>query len=208
MTKLTQKNVMFDWGDRQEAAFQLLKPKLCSAPILALPEGAEDFVAFCDALHKGLAIAPIAEVIPPGYVDLIDSPSSTTVEQDAPSMSNSPTPTETQSSVIPQDVREDNLDMEVAHIGNDPLFGIPILEQMDEGSPLNNVIGQLSRPVSTWLQLHKQALFCYYDAFSTFVEPKTYKEAWFVDPDNPNHVYKHKKALYGLKQAPRSLRFH
>nr|GEY76286.1 putative reverse transcriptase domain-containing protein [Tanacetum cinerariifolium] len=54
MTKLTQKKVMFDWGDKQEAAFQLLKQKLCSAPILALPEGAENFVAYCDASHKGL----------------------------------------------------------------------------------------------------------------------------------------------------------
>nr|GFA84397.1 putative reverse transcriptase domain-containing protein [Tanacetum cinerariifolium] len=54
MTKLTQKKVMFDWSDKQEAAFQLLKQKLCSAPILALPEGAKDFVAYCDASHKGL----------------------------------------------------------------------------------------------------------------------------------------------------------
>nr|GEW97887.1 putative reverse transcriptase domain-containing protein [Tanacetum cinerariifolium] len=54
MTKLTQKKVMFDWGDKQDAAFQLLKQKLCSAPILALLEGAEDFVAYCDASHKGL----------------------------------------------------------------------------------------------------------------------------------------------------------
>nr|GFA51634.1 hypothetical protein [Tanacetum cinerariifolium] len=66
------------------------------------------------------AIAPIAEVIPPGYVDSTGSPSSTT--------SNSPTPTERQSSVIPQDVGDDNLDMEVAHMGNDPLFGVPIPE--------------------------------------------------------------------------------
>nr|GFC94176.1 putative reverse transcriptase domain-containing protein [Tanacetum cinerariifolium] len=44
---------MFDWGDKQEAAFQLLKQKLCSGPILALPEGAKDFVAYCDASHKG-----------------------------------------------------------------------------------------------------------------------------------------------------------
>ncbi|GJU08285.1 putative reverse transcriptase domain-containing protein [Tanacetum coccineum] len=37
-----------------EAAFQLLKQKLCSAPILALPEGSENFVVYCDASHKGL----------------------------------------------------------------------------------------------------------------------------------------------------------
>ncbi|GKD41563.1 putative reverse transcriptase domain-containing protein [Tanacetum coccineum] len=54
MTKLTQKGVKFDWGDKQEAAFQLLKQKLCSAPILALPEGSKDFVVYCDASHKGL----------------------------------------------------------------------------------------------------------------------------------------------------------
>ncbi|GJV81333.1 putative reverse transcriptase domain-containing protein, partial [Tanacetum coccineum] len=42
------------WGDKQEAAFQLLKQKLCSAPILALPEGSEDFIVYCDASIKGL----------------------------------------------------------------------------------------------------------------------------------------------------------
>ncbi|GKD31629.1 putative reverse transcriptase domain-containing protein [Tanacetum coccineum] len=54
MTKLTQKKVAFEWGDKQEAAFQTLKNKLCSAPILALPQGAENFIVYCDALHKGL----------------------------------------------------------------------------------------------------------------------------------------------------------
>ncbi|GJZ38516.1 putative reverse transcriptase domain-containing protein [Tanacetum coccineum] len=54
MTKLTQKKVEFVWGDKQETAFQLLKKNLCSAPILALPEGSEDFVAYCDASKKGL----------------------------------------------------------------------------------------------------------------------------------------------------------
>ncbi|GJU15065.1 putative reverse transcriptase domain-containing protein [Tanacetum coccineum] len=54
MTKLTQKKVKYVWGDKQEAAFQLLNQKLCSAPILALPEGNEDFIAYCDASKKGL----------------------------------------------------------------------------------------------------------------------------------------------------------
>nr|GEV87183.1 hypothetical protein [Tanacetum cinerariifolium] len=112
--------------------------------------------------------------------------------------------TETHSAVIPQDVEEDNLDIEVAHMGNDPLFGVPILEvtfahssstvsshtivqpdhhipqhnsKWTKDHPLDNIIGQLSRPVSTRLQLHEQALFCYYDAFLTSVEPKTYKDS-------------------------------
>nr|GEX09777.1 putative reverse transcriptase domain-containing protein [Tanacetum cinerariifolium] len=55
MTKLTQKKIKFEWGNKQEAAFQLLKQKLCSAPILALPEGSDDFVAYCDASIKGLS---------------------------------------------------------------------------------------------------------------------------------------------------------
>ncbi|GJV42385.1 putative reverse transcriptase domain-containing protein [Tanacetum coccineum] len=54
MMKLTQKEVKFDWGEKEEDAFQLIKQKLCSAPILALPEGNEDFVVYCDASHKGL----------------------------------------------------------------------------------------------------------------------------------------------------------
>ncbi|GJS91683.1 putative reverse transcriptase domain-containing protein [Tanacetum coccineum] len=54
MTKLTQKNVKYEWGENEEAAFQLLKQKLCSAPILSLPKGSEIFVVYCDASHKGL----------------------------------------------------------------------------------------------------------------------------------------------------------
>nr|GFA56844.1 hypothetical protein [Tanacetum cinerariifolium] len=128
----------------------------------------------------------------------------TIIDQDAPSLSKSPTPTEIQSSVIHQDVRNDNLDIEVAHMGNDPLLGVPIPELTSKQSsstaspqsnvqpnhpmthhnskwtkdhPLNYIIDPLSRPVSTRLQLHEQVLFCYYDAFLTLVEPKTYKEA-------------------------------
>nr|GEZ80275.1 hypothetical protein [Tanacetum cinerariifolium] len=149
-------------------------------------------------------IAPIAEVIPQVDDDSTGFPSSTTVDQDAPSPSKSPTATEIQSSVILQDVGNDNLDIEVAHMGNDPLLGVPITEvasgqssstaspqsnvqpnhpmtypnnKWTKDHPLNYIIGPLSRLVSTRLQLYEEALFCYYDAFLTSVEPKTYKEA-------------------------------
>ncbi|GJY82715.1 putative reverse transcriptase domain-containing protein [Tanacetum coccineum] len=54
LTELTQKNKKYIWGEDQESAFQLLKQKLCEAPILALPEGNDDFVIYCDASHQGL----------------------------------------------------------------------------------------------------------------------------------------------------------
>ncbi|GJY95526.1 putative ribonuclease H-like domain-containing protein [Tanacetum coccineum] len=149
-------------------------------------------------------VAPIDEVAAPVPAVSTGSPSSTTVDQDAPSPSNSQTTPDTQPPVIPNDVEEDNHDIEVAHMGNDPYFGIPIPEVPSDQSsssdsihtnvppdhqisehnnkwtkdhPLENIIGELARPVSTRLQLHEQALFCYYDAFLTAVEPKTYKDA-------------------------------
>nr|GFD37372.1 putative reverse transcriptase domain-containing protein [Tanacetum cinerariifolium] len=54
LTELTQKNKNYIWEEDQELAFQLLKQKLCEAPILALPEGNDDFVVYCDASHQGL----------------------------------------------------------------------------------------------------------------------------------------------------------
>ncbi|GJR21314.1 retrovirus-related pol polyprotein from transposon TNT 1-94 [Tanacetum coccineum] len=215
---------------------------------------------------------------------------------DAPSPSILKQHTENLTSPHSNDVEEDNHDIYIAHMGNDPYFGILIPEipsdqssssdsihiivhpdhqnsehnsKLTKDHPLENIIDELARPVSTRLQLHEQALFCYYDAFLIAIEPKTYKDSltqscWikamqeelneferlkldelggilknkarlvargyrqeegidfeesfspvakkvyvsqpdgFVDPDNPNHVYKLKKALYGLKQAPRA----
>ncbi|GJY31415.1 putative reverse transcriptase domain-containing protein [Tanacetum coccineum] len=54
LTELTQKNKKYIWGEDQESAFQLLKQKLCEAPILALTKGNDDFVVYCDASHQGL----------------------------------------------------------------------------------------------------------------------------------------------------------
>ncbi|GJZ79175.1 retrovirus-related pol polyprotein from transposon TNT 1-94, partial [Tanacetum coccineum] len=146
-------------------------------------------------------IAP--EVVAPEHAVSTGSPSSTIVDQDAPSLSNSHTTQETQTPIISHNVDEDNHDIEVAHMGNDPYFDIPIPEVASDQSsssdvihtivppdhqvsehnskwtkdhPLENIIGNLDRPVSTRLQLHEQALFCYYDAFLTSVEPKNYKD--------------------------------
>ncbi|GKA04314.1 putative reverse transcriptase domain-containing protein [Tanacetum coccineum] len=52
LTKLTEKNKKYEWGTEEDEAFQTLKQKLCSAPILALPEGTENFVVYCDASYK------------------------------------------------------------------------------------------------------------------------------------------------------------
>ncbi|GKD87315.1 retrovirus-related pol polyprotein from transposon TNT 1-94 [Tanacetum coccineum] len=110
-------------------------------------------------------IAPITKVVALVPVVSTGSPSSTNFNQDAPSPSNSQTTPETQSLVILNDVEEDNHDIEVARMGNDPYFGIPILEVHYDQSSSSDTIHTI------------QALFCYYDAFLTVVEPKTYKDA-------------------------------
>ncbi|GJU20724.1 putative reverse transcriptase domain-containing protein [Tanacetum coccineum] len=53
LTLLTQKNKTYVWGNEQDEAFRILKEKLCNAPVLALPDGPDDFVAYCDASKQG-----------------------------------------------------------------------------------------------------------------------------------------------------------
>nr|GEX61681.1 hypothetical protein [Tanacetum cinerariifolium] len=118
-------------------------------------------------------IALIDEVVASEPAASTGLPSATTVDQDAPSPSNSQTTPITQSSIIPNDVEKYNHDLDVAHMNNDPFFGILI----PEDHPLENIIGELAKPISTRMQLHKQALLCYYDAFLTAVKPKMYKDA-------------------------------
>ncbi|GKB36675.1 retrovirus-related pol polyprotein from transposon TNT 1-94 [Tanacetum coccineum] len=79
-------------------------------------------------------IAPIDEVVAPVPAVSTGSPSSTIVDQDAPSPSNSQTTPETQSPILPNDVEEDNHDLDVAHMNNDPFFGITIPENDSEAS--------------------------------------------------------------------------
>nr|GEY21452.1 hypothetical protein [Tanacetum cinerariifolium] len=143
-----------DW----DLLFQLLFDELLTPPPSVDPQAPK-------------VIAPISNVIPPVQAESTSSPSSTIVDQDAPSPSKSQTTPETQYSVIPHDVEEDIHDIEVSHMGNDPLFGMPISEVPSNNSssmvsphiivhadhqipqhnskwtkdhPLNNIIGQLS----------------------------------------------------------------
>ncbi|GJW00399.1 retrovirus-related pol polyprotein from transposon TNT 1-94 [Tanacetum coccineum] len=203
----------------------------------------------------------IPVVIAPEPVVSTDIPSSTIIDQDVPSTSTSQTTKETPSPIIPLGVEEADHDSEVVipnhvHSLNQPPEHI---NKWAKDHPIDNVIGDPSRPVSTRHQLQDEAILCCFDAFLSSVKPKSYKDAltescWiesmqeelnairifiafaahmnmvvyqmdvktaflngilreevyisqpdkFVDPENPNHVYKLKKALYGLKQAPRA----
>ncbi|GJR26594.1 hypothetical protein Tco_1102826 [Tanacetum coccineum] len=120
--------------------------------------------------------ALITEVVTPAPAISTGSPSSTTIDQDAPSPSNYQITPETQSPVISNNVEEENHDLDVAHMNNILFFGIPIPENDSEASstshviptivhtaapnvkhvtkwirdhPLDKIIDELERPVST-----------------------------------------------------------
>ncbi|GJZ66090.1 retrovirus-related pol polyprotein from transposon TNT 1-94 [Tanacetum coccineum] len=158
------------------------------------------------------------------------SHSSTTVDHDAPSPSNSQTTPKTQSLVISNDVEEENHDLDVAHMNNDPLFGIPIPKNDSEASSSSNfglsvvtvkegiVFEEIFAPLARldvirfFLAFVARMNMIVYqmDVKTAFLNDILCKEVYvgqpdgFVDKDNLNHVYKLKKDLYGLKQAPRA----
>ncbi|GJT26539.1 retrovirus-related pol polyprotein from transposon TNT 1-94 [Tanacetum coccineum] len=101
------------------------------------------FGAFCyptnDSENLG-KLQPKADIVARVSATSTGSPSSTTINQDAPSPSNSQTTPKTQSPVIPNDVEEDNHDLNFVHMNNDPFFGIPIPENDSETSSSSDVI--------------------------------------------------------------------
>ncbi|GKC86664.1 putative ribonuclease H-like domain-containing protein [Tanacetum coccineum] len=146
----------------------------------------------------------VPEVPAPVLVVSTGSPSSTSVDQDAPSTSTSQTTLESPSHVISPDAKEADHDIDIAHMDNHPYIDPQIPEPSFEESssqvvipnnvhsinhppehiskwtkdhPIDNVISDPSRPVSIRYQLQTEALFCYFDAFLSSVEPKSYKEA-------------------------------
>nr|GEV50186.1 retrovirus-related Pol polyprotein from transposon TNT 1-94 [Tanacetum cinerariifolium] len=177
-------------------------------------------------------IAPIADVIPSVQAESIGSPSSTTVDQDAPSPSKSQTTPETQSSVIPQDVEEDIHDIETYKDAFTQSCWIEAMQEelnkferlenkarlvargyhQEEGIDFEESFASVARLEAIWIFLtyaaHKTMVVYQMDVKIAFLNGNLREEVYvsqpdeFVDQDNPNHVYKLKKAFYGLKQAP------
>ncbi|GKB50546.1 retrovirus-related pol polyprotein from transposon TNT 1-94 [Tanacetum coccineum] len=148
-----------DW----DILFQLLFDELLN-PSLSVDLLAPEFIAL------------ITKVVAPEPAASTGSPSSTTVNQDAPSPSNSQTTLETQSPVIPNDVEEDNHDLDVAHMNNDPFFGILIPENDSEASSSSDILPTVvhttapnSKHVTKWTKDHPLD--------NVIVEPKNYKDA-------------------------------
>ncbi|GKG13759.1 hypothetical protein Tco_0350719, partial [Tanacetum coccineum] len=91
-------------------------------------------------------VASIHDVVAPSPAVSTGSPSLTNIDQDAPSPSHSQTTPETQPPVIPNNVKEENHDIEIAHMGNDPYFGIPIPEIPFDQSSSSDSIHTIMHP--------------------------------------------------------------
>ncbi|GJX97366.1 hypothetical protein Tco_0353164 [Tanacetum coccineum] len=96
-------------------------------------------------LKKESVSFPVPAVVALEPIDSTSTPSSTSVDQDAPSLSTSQTPQEIQSPKIPSSVEEHFHDIEVAHLDNDPFFGVLIPEPNFEESSSRDVIPTLSQ---------------------------------------------------------------
>nr|GEV83808.1 retrovirus-related Pol polyprotein from transposon TNT 1-94 [Tanacetum cinerariifolium] len=166
--------------------------------------------------------ASIAEVVALEPAASTGSPSSTTVDQDAPSPSNSQTTPKTQSPIIPNDVEEDNHDLDIYKVKLDKLGGILKNKarlvargyRQEEGIDFEESFALVARLEAIRIFLtfvaHINMVVYQMDVNTAFLNGNLQEEVYvshpngFVDIDNPNHVYKLKKALYGLKQAPRA----
>nr|GEX97787.1 Gag-Pol polyprotein [Tanacetum cinerariifolium] len=176
-------------------------------------------------------VSPITKVVALEPAESTGSPSSTTVDQDAPSPSKTQTTPKTQPPVIPNDVEEDNHVIEVAYMDaltqscwieaiQEDLNEFERLKlvargyRQEEGIDFEDSFAPVARLEAIRIFLafvvHKNMVVYQMDVKTVFLNGNLREEVYvsqlngFMDPDNPNHVYKLKKALYGLKQAPRA----
>ncbi|GJR84435.1 retrovirus-related pol polyprotein from transposon TNT 1-94 [Tanacetum coccineum] len=109
-----------------------------------------------------ISLVPV--VVAPRAVDIADSPVSTSIDLDAPS-----------TSILTQHQEQEH----------SPLISLKVLKnhqkhprlRWTKDHPLANVIGNPSRPLSTRKQLETDAMWCYFNAFLTSIEPKNFKQA-------------------------------
>ncbi|GJR64807.1 integrase, catalytic region, zinc finger, CCHC-type containing protein [Tanacetum coccineum] len=142
-----------------------------------------------------ITVSPVLVANAPRAVDLADSPVSTSIDQDAPSTSIPSTQDQEHSLIISQGFEESP---KTPHFHDDPLHESLHEDSTSQGSssnvrpihtpfeslgrwtkdhPIANVIGDPSRSISTRKQLQTDAMWCYFDAFLTSVEPKNFKQA-------------------------------
>nr|GEV05448.1 hypothetical protein [Tanacetum cinerariifolium] len=200
---------------------------------------------FDEYLNPSPCVHPqVPTVIAPEHVVSTGTPSLTTIDQDAPSISTSQTPQETPSLVIPLGVEEANHDIEVARMDNNPfvefLIPEPSFEESSTQVKLDELGGVMKNKARLVARGYRQeegigfreyfALVSLLEAIHTFIafaahinmvvyqmdvntaflngilheEVYVSQPDGFVDPKNPNHVYKLKKALYALEQALRA----
>ncbi|GJX03909.1 retrovirus-related pol polyprotein from transposon TNT 1-94 [Tanacetum coccineum] len=152
-----------------------MKFSMIEKPDLSYPTNDGEDLDSC----KTFLLQLFPAVIAPDPAVSTGTPSSTIIDQNASSTSTSQTNQETSSPVIPLGVEEADHDIEVfipnnVHSINQPPEHI---NKWIKVHLIDNVIGDPSRLVSTRHQLQDEALFCYFDAFLSSVEPKSYKEA-------------------------------
>ncbi|GJZ71806.1 integrase, catalytic region, zinc finger, CCHC-type containing protein [Tanacetum coccineum] len=146
-------------------------------------------------ISKFQAVSPVPVAAAPRTVDLADSPVSTSIDQDAPSTSIPSSQEQEHSLIISQGFEESQ---KTLHFHDDLLHESLHEDSTSQGSssnvrpihttfeslgrwtkdhPIANVIADPSRSVSTRKQLQTDAMWCYFDAFLTSVEPKNFKQA-------------------------------
>ncbi|GJW28924.1 retrovirus-related pol polyprotein from transposon TNT 1-94 [Tanacetum coccineum] len=142
-----------------------------------------------------IAVSSVPVAAAPRAVDIADSLVSTSIDQDAPSSSILSTQEQEHSPIISQGVEESP---KIPLFHDDPLHEFLYEDSTSQGSssnvrpsytpfeligrwtkdhPIANVIGDPFRSVSTRKQLKTDAMWCYFDAFLTSIEPKNFKQA-------------------------------
>ncbi|GJY57701.1 hypothetical protein Tco_0457593 [Tanacetum coccineum] len=140
-------------------------------------------------------VSPIPVATAPRAVDIPGSPSSTTIDQDAPSLSTSLTNQQQQSSIISQGVEEPIPNALFDDPCHEPLYHVStsqesssnvqsshspleLIGKWTKDHPLANMIGDPSQPVSTRKQFKTDAMWCYFDAFLTSVEIHEFERSY------------------------------